>query len=134
MAVGTVATVENDTAYVETDPGVTDSILAALGREQDAENTVPLSEEDIYEIADDGIYLAETDPSADGDTEEDTIRRGADTGQRGTGPTSPKTNPSKKDESEIENEASAERHSDNEDAPPHGEDMTTKQRGEKEDR
>ncbi|WP_254862890.1 PRC-barrel domain containing protein [Halovivax gelatinilyticus] len=55
--VGLVSAVEHDTLRVKPDPGITDSIKAALGWEGTSENTYPLQEESIDRITDDEIRL-----------------------------------------------------------------------------
>ncbi|QCS42336.1 helix-hairpin-helix domain-containing protein [Natrinema versiforme] len=61
--IGTVAAVEGDTAVVEPNPGVMDSIKAALGWERAHEDTVMVHEDAIETTADDVIRL-ESDPEA----------------------------------------------------------------------
>ncbi|ELY63799.1 helix-hairpin-helix domain-containing protein [Natrinema versiforme] len=61
--IGTVAAVEGDTAVVEPNPGVMDSIRAALGWERAHEDTVMIHEDAIETVGDDVIRL-ESDPEA----------------------------------------------------------------------
>lgn len=59
--IGTVTEVEGDTAVVEPNPGVMDSIKAALGWERAHEETVLIHEDAIETVGDDVIRL-ESDP------------------------------------------------------------------------
>lgn len=54
---GVVAAVDQTTAYVEPDPGVTDSIKAALDWHGDSESVVPLAGDAVREISDDAVTL-----------------------------------------------------------------------------
>lgn len=136
MAIGTVAMVDEDTAYVETDPGVADSIMAALGWETNPEDTVPLDESTVHEITDDAIHLKGDRSSQDsaGDAENDTIKRDESTGQRDVGPAATETGEAENEGSEeAEGESSAERHSGTEEAPADGDQIVTRERDHKED-
>lgn len=55
--VGIVGDVEHGTAYVEPDPGITDSIKAALGWGTTDEDAYPLQEEAIDRVTDDEVRL-----------------------------------------------------------------------------
>lgn len=55
--IGIVATVESDTAHVETEPGIVDTIRATLGWEGGREDAVPLGESAVCEITDDAAHL-----------------------------------------------------------------------------
>jgi hypothetical protein len=55
--VGTVATVEDDTAYVDFDPGLTDEVKASLGfGDADEGDTYALRDE-MVDTVDDGVHL-----------------------------------------------------------------------------
>lgn len=56
--IGTVATVEDGTAYVEPRSGVMDTIRSALGWTTGRDDAVPIREESVDEITDDAIRLA----------------------------------------------------------------------------
>lgn len=79
--VGMVATVEHGTAYVDPDPGLTDTIKSTLGwGDSDDEDTYPLQEESVASVTDDEVHLGSSSPSGAG---------GADTaGTTGTADTS----------------------------------------------
>lgn len=70
-AVGNVATVEGGVAAVDTDPGLGDSIRAALGRETEPDQLARVDASDVAEITDDAVRLA-----------------GVESGERDLGPTS----------------------------------------------
>jgi hypothetical protein len=55
--VGTVATVENDTAYVDLDPGLTDEVKSSLGFGDTDEDTYALHDEMVDTVDDDGVHL-----------------------------------------------------------------------------
>ena len=55
--VGRVIDVEHGTAYVDPDPGLTDTIQSKLGWGDQDEDTYPLQDESIEEITDDEIRL-----------------------------------------------------------------------------
>ena len=55
--VGMVESVEGTTAYVDPDPGITDSIKSKLGWGDADEDTYALSDDDIEAITDDEIRL-----------------------------------------------------------------------------
>lgn len=65
--VGIVAAIERETAHVEPNPGILDSIRAALGWESDTSDTVPLDEDAVREVTDDVVRL-EGDLSVQGET------------------------------------------------------------------
>lgn len=54
---GMVASVEEETAYVEPEPGFIDRIKGAVGWESDAEDVVPIPSEAVIEITDDEVHL-----------------------------------------------------------------------------
>ncbi|ELZ13492.1 hypothetical protein C479_01566 [Halovivax asiaticus JCM 14624] len=73
--IGMVTAVEHGTAHVTPDPGVTDSIKAALGWEGTGENAYPLQEESVERVTGDEIRLS-------GDLHDETVSGGAmDTGR-----------------------------------------------------
>lgn len=55
--IGRVVEVKHGTAYIDLDPGVTDTIKSKLGWGDRDEDTYPLQEESISEITDDEIRL-----------------------------------------------------------------------------
>jgi hypothetical protein len=55
--VGTVATVEGDTAYVDLDPGLTDEVKSSLGFGDTDEDTYALRDEMVDTVDDDGVHL-----------------------------------------------------------------------------
>lgn len=55
--VGRVVDVEHGTAYVDPDPGLTDTVKSKLGWGDADEDTYPLQDETIEEITDDEIRL-----------------------------------------------------------------------------
>lgn len=54
---GVVDSVESETAYVDPNPGVTDSIKATLNWGDESEETVPLTDDAVTEITDEAIRL-----------------------------------------------------------------------------
>ncbi|UTF54309.1 hypothetical protein [Natronosalvus rutilus] len=112
-AVGVVVSVEDDTAFVEPEPGVVDSLRAALGWSSDPQDAVPLHESDVQTV-DETIRL-EAFPSSEGPSwdereTDDTEREGAET-----------------DTAKTE-DSGASRPADIEDAPPEGDKTVTKER------
>lgn len=65
--VGLVAAVEGGTLHVETDPGITDDLKAALGW-GDAEDTRTVTESEIERITGDTVHLASGGSTADAGT------------------------------------------------------------------
>ncbi|WP_101295154.1 hypothetical protein [Halegenticoccus soli] len=57
--IGRVVEVRHGTAYVDPDPGLTDTVLSKLGWSEADEDSYPLQEEAIETITDDEIRLAE---------------------------------------------------------------------------
>ncbi|EJN59753.1 hypothetical protein SAMN04487950_3207 [Halogranum rubrum] len=55
--VGRVVNVEHGTAYVEADPGLTDTIKAKLGWGDTSEDSYPLQEQSVEAVTDDEIKL-----------------------------------------------------------------------------
>ena len=55
--VGRVTKVEHGTAYIDPDPGLTETIMSKLGWGDRDEDTYPLQEASIAEITDDEIRL-----------------------------------------------------------------------------
>ena len=55
--VGTVATVEDDTAYVDLDPGLTDEVKSSLGFGDTDDDTYALRDETVDTVDDDGVHL-----------------------------------------------------------------------------
>lgn len=58
--VGTVATVEDDTAYVDLDPGLTDEVKSSLGFGDTDNDTYALRDEMVDTVDDDGVHLQGT--------------------------------------------------------------------------
>ncbi len=58
--VGTVATVEDDTAYVDLDPGLTDEVKSSLGFGDTDEDTYALRDEMVDTVDSDGVHLQGT--------------------------------------------------------------------------
>lgn len=58
--VGRVVDVEHGTAYVDPDPGMTESIMSKLGWAERDEDTYPLQDDSIESISDDQIRLKES--------------------------------------------------------------------------
>lgn len=56
---GMVASVEEQTAYVEPEPGFIDKIKGAVGWESESEDIVPIPTEAVAEITDDEVHLAQ---------------------------------------------------------------------------
>ena len=55
--VGTVATVEDGTAYIDLDPGLTDEVKSSLGFGDTDEDTYALRDEMVDTVDDDGVHL-----------------------------------------------------------------------------
>lgn len=129
-AVGQVATVEEGTAYVETDPGILDSVKATLGWEGDREGAVAVEPDDVAEVTDDTVRLSTTDlreGEGEGGTDESVVERDEGTGQRGVGaPAGGGGSGGRTDE------PGDRRHSEMDDAPPEDDRTVTKERGENE--
>lgn len=58
--VGTVATVDEDTAYVDLDPGLTDEVKSSLGFGDTDDDTYALRDEMVDTVDDDGVHLQGT--------------------------------------------------------------------------
>ena len=80
-ALGAVVSVDDETAYVDPNPGLADSTRAALDWQGDAEAAVPLTDDAVAEVTDEAVRLeaevpeesitsAETDDSDGGDRSE----------------------------------------------------------------
>ncbi len=59
--VGRIVTVENGTAYVDPDPGMTDTLLSLLGWAEQAEDSdsYALSNDAVETVTDDDVHLTE---------------------------------------------------------------------------
>ncbi|SEO56887.1 hypothetical protein SAMN04487948_103273 [Halogranum amylolyticum] len=55
--VGRIVSVEHGTAYVEADPGLTDTVMAKLGWGDSDEESYPLQEGSVERVTDDEIRL-----------------------------------------------------------------------------
>ncbi|WP_312910823.1 hypothetical protein [Natronosalvus caseinilyticus] len=113
-AVGVVVSVEDDTAFVEPDPGIVDSLRAALGWSSDPQDAVPLHESDVRAV-DETIRL-EAFPSSEGPSWDE--REAGDAARGGGAGT---------DTAKTE-DSGASRPADIEDAPPEGDQTVTKER------
>ena len=149
-AIGVVASVEGGTALVEPDPDATDSIKAALGWEQEPDETVPVEPSSVDVITDEAVRLeseyesgsAESPTNAETGTEtaetadrDPVVEQDEDAGGRDIGaPEDASTDVTTDEKAQVEGEAGANRHEDNEDAPPHGDRTVTTERGEADDR
>lgn len=130
-AIGVVAATDGTTAYVEPEPGLTDSIKATLGWEGDADDAVPIDGSIVGEITDDAIRLT-ADRSAGSDSAEGghdpVIERTEGAGERDVSPAAEEAageNGERRDESDGESEAGR---------PPDGERTVTDERGHGDDR
>ena len=56
-SVGRIIDVEHGTAYVDPDPGITDTVKSKLGWGDRDEDTYPLQEESVEEITDKKVRL-----------------------------------------------------------------------------
>lgn len=136
-AIGTVAAVDGDTAHVETEPGVTDAIKAALGWESDREDTVPLDGSTVREITDDAIRLEENRAPDDGTAEgghDSVVEQHEGAGERDVGAGPATVDEGDEGRAETEGDSGAARRTDAEETPPEGDQTVTEERGEKEDR
>lgn len=57
--IGRVVSVDHGTAYVDPDPGVTDTVKSKLGWADKDEETYPLQEANVARVTDDEIQLDE---------------------------------------------------------------------------
>ncbi|GAB3041342.1 hypothetical protein [Natronobiforma cellulositropha] len=73
-AVGVVAAVDGDVAYVEPTPSVADTIRAALGWELEPDDALTLGSDDVREITADAVVLESGDGVGESDTETDDER------------------------------------------------------------
>ena len=55
--VGRIKTVEHGTAYVDPDPGLTDTVMSKLGWGDRDDDTYPLQEASVREVTDDEVHL-----------------------------------------------------------------------------
>lgn len=55
--VGRIVDVEHGTAYVDADPGLTETLLSKLGWADRDEETYPLQESIVQRVDDDAVYL-----------------------------------------------------------------------------
>ncbi|GAB3675040.1 hypothetical protein [Halopiger thermotolerans] len=147
--IGVVSSVEDGTALVEPDHDAIESIKSGPGWNLNSDETVPIGPDSVDTITDEVVRLeggrssSSTDEAtgtrtdaSDGDADEPVVEQDEDTGgPRSVGasdvPSDRRTRP---DQPQVEGEAGADRHEDNEDAPPHGDRTVTKERGEDEDR
>lgn len=133
--IGSVTAVEEDVAYAETDPGVTDSITATLGWESDQDETVPVRADDVREITDEAIRLEATgalhDDSDDGGRDS-VLERDDGAGEHDVDHTDDES--TTVDYGDADDRPGDERHPDSAEAPPEGDRTVTKERGHEEDR
>ncbi|MFC6719512.1 hypothetical protein ACFQGT_14015 [Natrialbaceae archaeon GCM10025810] len=140
-AIGRVTAVEEDVAYGETDPGVTDSIKATLGWETDRDEIVSIRADDVSEVTDEAIRLEASGGLHDeGEEREgahhgDVVERHEDADERNVGASeSENAGIREADYGDAKVRSGDERHPDDAEAPPEGDDTVTKRRGEKEGR
>ncbi|WP_049926980.1 hypothetical protein [Halopiger goleimassiliensis] len=135
-AIGVLTDVEGERVLVEPNPSALDSIKAALGWELEADEPVPVDVDDVAAVTDDAVRLeasASDAPSSDaGDPVVEQEEGDADPRDVGAGTGDGKMDAS--DRTQVEGEEGANRHEDNEDAPPHGDRTVTTDRGRKDDR
>lgn len=135
MAVGLVAAVEGEQLYVEPNPGLMDSLKAAIGWESSREDAVPVDESSIRMVTDDAIRLEPTQASEPDADDDGFVDRDEGPATRDVGPTAGEaeaTGGAKKGTND--GDAGSERHADSEDTPPHGDRTVTDERGHGEDR
>ncbi|SDJ85831.1 hypothetical protein [Natronorubrum texcoconense] len=156
-SIGVVTMTGDETAYVELEGSVTDSIKAALDWNADTDNIVPIGGAVVREVTADVVRLegknarttdADTDPVFDRD--ESTGHEGEERDRRAAGEQGDEIDDDETDETAAAGEgrsgeamepetdemteSGAERHPESEDRPPEGDRTVTKDRGEKEDR
>ena len=156
-SIGVVTMTGNETAYVELEGGVTDSIKAVLDWNADTDNIVPIGGAVVREVTADVVRLegknarttdTDTDPVFDRD--ESAGHEGEERDQRAAGEQRDETDGEETGETEAAGEgrsgeamepetdemteSGAERHPESEDRPPEGDRTVTKDRGEEEDR
>lgn len=127
-AIGTVETIDGDTARVEIDSGVTGSIKSALGWEDDEDASI--REDHIREITDEAVVLGDDSPLTDegtGDAGSGMERTEGSEKQDAT----PAPDRMGGEEPEGRNESEG---GSSPDRPPHGDRTVTEDRGRKEDR
>ena len=56
-AVGRVVEVEGDTAYVDPDPGITETVSSKLGWADHGEDSIALHDDSIVEVTDDAVRI-----------------------------------------------------------------------------
>lgn len=145
--IGVVSSVEDGTALVEPDHDAIESIKSGPGWNLNTDETVPIGPDAVDTITDDVVRLeggrssagageaTGTDASDEGG-DDPVVEQDDDTGgPRSVGaPDVPSDRRTRPDQPQVEGEAGADRHEDNEDAPPHGDRTVTRERGEDEDR
>ncbi|MFC4439764.1 MULTISPECIES: prolipoprotein diacylglyceryl transferase [Natrialbaceae] len=85
---GVVIAVDSGTSYVEPNPGVTDSIKAALDWEGDADDAIPLADDAVDRVTDETIRLEAEFPTESittGDTDDDAETPADDAEEREVG-------------------------------------------------
>lgn len=55
--IGLITAVRDNTAYVDPDPGMADTLMAKLGWDEVEAEDYPLQASDIDRITDDGVYI-----------------------------------------------------------------------------
>ncbi|WP_137289820.1 hypothetical protein [Natronorubrum halophilum] len=154
--IGVVKMTGDETAYVDLEEGVMDSITAVLDWDGDTEHIVPIGVDSVREVTGDAIHLeGETTRNDFGERTDPVLERNETTGSEDEGSErrqveTPANEDGEADEmratgegrsgegmepaTEEMNESGAERHPDSEDQPPEGDRTVTKERGEEENR
>ncbi|WP_440765658.1 hypothetical protein [Natronorubrum sp. DTA7] len=156
-SIGVVTMTGDETAYVDLEADVTDSLKAALDWNADTDNIVPIGGAVVREVTADAVRLegkstwttdGETDPVFDRNESADHEGGGRDrraAGERGDETDADETDETAaagkgrsgeamEPETDEMTESGAERHPESEDQPPEGDRTVTKDRGEEEDR
>lgn len=148
--IGVVSSVEDDTALVEPDHDAIESIKSGPGWNLNTDETVPVGPDSVDAITDEVVRL-ESDRSSSSSTDEAAVRDASDAdesvveqdddtdsqrriGAGGDNAADTAEHHGGTGQPQIEGEAGADRHEDNEDAPPHGDRTVTSDRGEADDR
>ncbi|AEH35328.1 hypothetical protein [Halopiger xanaduensis] len=135
--IGVVSSVEDDAALVEPDHDALESIKARPGWNLNTDETVPIEPDSVGVITGEVVRLEGERDADDPAVErgEHSVGRRSDAGSGGEdGDASEQRVGAGKPQPQVEGEAGADRHEDNEDAPPHGDRTVTRDRGEEDDR
>lgn len=131
MAVGNLSAVDGSTLYVDADPGLVDSIKAAIGWETDQGDATPIPRDAVREVTDGAILL---EPTSRREGHDSVTDRDEGSVQRSGGAQTGETEGAAKTDGDATSDASEERQSKMDDAPPEGDRTVTKGRGKREDR